>query len=301
MGQALLAVHDYGNPTQQTSSYKRPINSALSADNNNSLAMDISFDESPRTEHPISLDDVYEVIKTDEIIRPASLHGTHSFKFDLMNLVTGEMAVLFLNADKTKSGYKVTHNGKFAKIYRLTIGDNPKARYSKAEQLRGHFLGQHLKCKTELASYANGDSYMKAVEAKPLTPIIKAEWTATGNLIGKNRRCQPSQQAIAISPFNGNKVETVRKNYGNSLEKVWKNNGNDNTPQTTINNRPGEVFQSQITVQGNADNGRTVSRVVNSDSTSLYMTSNTLNGYDFIQMPEETQEQLYERLIEATF
>jgi hypothetical protein len=266
---------------------------------NDDLDIDINFDESAHTANSINLDDVYEVIKT-EIIRPISLRGSYSFKFELMNVVTGEMAVLFFNISKTKNGYSVLHKGKFAKLYRLTIGENPKARYSKADQLRSHFIGLHLKCKTEPAKYSDGDVYMKAVEAKPLKPIIHDGWTATGELKGTSRRCRSLKNATPIGPVHGNKMETHWKKDGNELEKEWKNIGNDNTPQTIINTRLREEFQSQITVQGNADNGRADSRSWRGDSrggsriesnvnTIPCITLNTVNGYNFRQMPTETQ------------
>jgi hypothetical protein len=263
------------------------------AGDNNDLAIDISLDK-------CSHSDFYEVINV-AIIRPATLKGIPIFQFKLINVESGKIAIMFFNANETKNGFKVPHDGKFAKLYRLTFGENPKARYSKAEQLLSHFIGERLKCQIELSKYENGDAYMKVLTAEPLHPIVKDEWTATGALKGKNRRRNSSKKVTSLITKDRNKAETTRKANGTTLENKRKKNGNTNKAQTPIKSSPRQTFQSQINNQGNADNGKAVNIHVNTTNTIPYMTPNSFNGYSFARMPAETTEQLYERAIIATF
>lgn len=131
---------------------------------------------------------IFKVVGTDEITGSLKTAGKSVFKFMLENEETGRIAILFFNATKTKSGHKVDHNGKFACFYRLTLGENPKSRYSKAQQLRSHFHGYAFKCVTEEGVCKKGDCYTLITKATPLNPILKDEWTIAGRLKGKSRR-----------------------------------------------------------------------------------------------------------------
>jgi hypothetical protein len=124
---------------------------------------------------PIDVGNIFEVINTNEVIKPISLARRPVFKFVMENINTGEIAILFLNANNTKIGYKVAHDGKFACLYRLTVGKNPKSAYSKAQHLRSHFIGSRFKCETELRTYEKGDLYTRVTEAEPISPVITAE------------------------------------------------------------------------------------------------------------------------------
>ena len=84
------------------------------------------------------------------------------FIMELHNETINEPLIKYLNCNsKTKDIYTVRHNSDFAKLYRLTLGDNPTKRFSKANQLLQHFLGSWFIAKYEKAADKNGVHYLK--------------------------------------------------------------------------------------------------------------------------------------------
>jgi hypothetical protein len=211
----------------------------------------------------INQNDVFEVIKTDEIVKVAK-SGGHSFKFELMNVLSGEIAILYFNAVVGKNSYKVHPNSKFAKLYRLDIGENPRKRYCKAHQLRSHFIGKELRCKTEDAQYSNGDYYNKVIEVEPVSPIVTDEWTSTGKLKGKCRGRYKSSEVSGISSpstrLNGDLLESDRKEGGDELAKTWREGGDVKSPSALVNPRHPDVFQVQTTDNISTDNRQHINR-----------------------------------------
>jgi hypothetical protein len=106
---------------------------------------------------------------------------------------------------KTKGCYTVPHNSDFAKLYRLTFGENPTKRFSKAHQLLGHFLGCRFFVGYETAASKKNGSYRKVTHIEPEKPILNDAWVATGAL-KKSRKSQ-----LAKTLEKGDEVATSRR------------------------------------------------------------------------------------------
>lgn len=270
-----------------------------------SLSIDVSLGDTPVVMPNNNQNDIFEVINTKETVKLLKESGV-SFKFELMNVVTGEIAILYFNAMDGKSGCKVKLNSKFAKLYRLTIGENPRKRYSKAHQLRSHFIGKKLRCKTESAQYSNGDFYNRVTHAEPLIPIVKNEWTSTGILKGRNRsRGNISvfeEKNKAHESINGNLSETDRNQDGNELEKSRRKDGNVNRALDLVNTRCEGLSIAQITDNKSTANRKTVQLAGIDDIDSReHQVPNQFNGFNFRSKQTETQDDYFERVLNETF
>jgi len=136
-----------------------------------------------------------------------------SFVMKLVEDDTGEEITCYFKYKKSKAGHAtVKAESKFAILYRLTFGLNPRKRYSNARQLANHFIGEQFFVKYEIETTELKDSYRKATNIKPILPIVTDEWTYTGRLRAASRHRQP--------PINRGKVEeTSRKSRGKVEEK----------------------------------------------------------------------------------
>jgi len=136
-----------------------------------------------------------------------------SFVMKLVEVVTGEEITCYFNFEKSKAGHaKVKHNGKFAKLYRLTFGTDPRKRYSQAKSLANHFIGEPFLVKYEIVKTEQNDSYRKAICIKPVEPVVTEQWTNTGKLRTNTRRRN--------NPRNLGKVfDEPLKSLGNIVEK----------------------------------------------------------------------------------
>lgn len=193
--------------------------------------------------------------------------GYCAFRLILVNVETGEEVELwFNNVTKGKNNdYSVKRSSKFAKLYIECFGRVNTRRFSKAQQLLKHFhkKGCVLNCMTEYARHESGMVYTKVIEQK-----------------------------------NGNKKETSGKHNRNLVETNWK----PQLSETPMNKRP--IRQSKVIINNPIVNG-----VINQYDTPAetlmddmkYQVENNLNGINFIQKPNETREQLYERAISETF
>lgn len=111
----------------------------------------------------------------------------------------GELLVKFFNTNRTKKGnYTVSRNSDFARLYRQTIGENPSARFSRADQLLNHFIGYQFLVQHIEALDKKNIFYRKVTSIYPLNPIVSEGWTATGHLIrsvrSKNKNLAKSYQ-----------------------------------------------------------------------------------------------------------
>lgn len=103
-----------------------------------------------------------------------------------------------------KGNIRVEKNSKFARLYRLTFGVNPRARFSKSQQLMKHFIGHVFNCECELYQSNKLKIYWKVKSIRPETPIFEGmPWTEYGAL----------QQARK-------KKTKVRKNINETKESV---------------------------------------------------------------------------------
>lgn len=92
--------------------------------------------------------------------------------------------IKYFNVRLTPAGsYAIPHNGDFAKLYRLTIGDSPRKRFSEAQKLLKHFLGHSFNVEYEYSFQRKGESYFKVTHIEPVNPLMSEAWTETGMMI----------------------------------------------------------------------------------------------------------------------
>ena len=102
-------------------------------------------------------------VRIGEIMTPGGKNPI--FILELHNEAINAPLIKYLNCDSTTQGcYTVPHNSDFAKLYRLTIGDNPTKRFSRARQLLGHFLGRWFIVGYQDAQLKKGKHYFKGVQ-----------------------------------------------------------------------------------------------------------------------------------------
>ncbi len=101
----------------------------------------------------------------------------------------GQLFIKFFNVNRTAKGnYTTDRNGDFAKLYRLTAGENPSARFSRCDKLLSHFVGHRFFISYELAGDRHGNDYLRATSIKPERSVVGDEWTLTGHLIINARK-----------------------------------------------------------------------------------------------------------------
>lgn len=225
------------------------------------------------------------------------------FILELINEATGRVVIKYLNVIKTlKGNYSVKHDSDFAKLYRITTGENPVARYSKVKQLLPHFIGYEFIAEYSDASTASIAHYFKVKKLLPAKPIIMDEWFESGKLKPKIRK----RKQRASHP---NRSAINRKTVGNTLEKEWKKTGNclemekagnvhfylglgaNSIPQqhTTHKVKP-LCHLTSIPTTVNDRYKTTVKRI-----------SSTEQIFQFYQKENETTEQYSDRVIEESF
>ncbi len=128
----------------------------------------------------------------------------------------GEILIKFFNVNKTPKGsYSVDRNGDFAKLYRLTIGENPVARFSRCDQLLTHFIGYQFFIEYEQAHSNRIGDYLRVTSIKPEFPFLGDGWTMTGHLIRGTRKKTSKNLAIS-KQRNGNFLAISRQFSGNA-------------------------------------------------------------------------------------
>lgn len=151
------------------------------------------------------------------------------FIMELRNEAINEPLIKYLNCNSTTKGnYKVPHNSDFAKLYRLTIGDNPTKRFSKAHQLLNHFWGRWFIARYENAELKKGQHYLKVTHIEPETPARNNAWTLGGTLK------KTTKKIPFLPPENGDEVATPRRRSGEIMAKNRRQVGDDETPQAAI-------------------------------------------------------------------
>lgn len=133
-----------------------------------------------------------------------------------------EILIKFFNSEKTSKGnLTVSRNSDFARLYRLTTGENPSARFSRADRLLNHFVGYQFLVQHIDALDKKDTFYRKVTFICPLNPIVSEVWTATGHLI-KNARSKSKNLAKNCQQF------------GNFVANTWQNSGNSDSAQSQI-------------------------------------------------------------------
>lgn len=214
--------------------------------------------------------------QTGGIFKPVSSSITHgkgfcSFHLFLVDTETGEQAEqYFNNVIKGKNGcYSVKRNSKFVKLYRNVFGDINPRRFSKAHQLLKHFHDKDclLKCKISEHKRKNGQLYNIVTES--------VSHSITGNLL-----------------------ETDWKLTGNLLETNWKPQTLE-TPINTWSRGQSEVITNKL-ITNEVIANRQIPTPLMLDASELYQVRNKMGGFDFRQMPNESIDDYYERVIDAT-
>ena len=197
------------------------------------------------------------------------------FIMELHNEAINEPLIKYLNCNSTTEGnYKVPHNSDFAKLYRLTIGDNPTKRFSKAHQLLSHFLGHRFIAKYQNAHLKKGQQYLKVTRIEPETPARNNAWTLDGTL-------KKTTQKIPFQPpKNGDEVATLRRRSGEIMSKNRRQVGDGETPQAAISLGLEPDFHPTKTL-----NTRTLS----------HLPTNTAGDW-FLDLPAEARAFYNERL-----
>lgn len=139
----------------------------------------------------------------------------------ILELLTddGKEVIKYLNVKKLPSGnYSAAKESDFAKLYRLAIGDNPTKRFSKAQQLLSHFHGVKFIVSFEEHKASNNTLYFKATNIQPAVPIIRDEWTASGQLKGKPRGHYTRQKQARTILLIGDEMATSRRKSGEDLD-----------------------------------------------------------------------------------
>lgn len=166
------------------------------------------------------------VIKTGSITKPVLI-------LELMCTDDQLTATKFFQCNLTPAkNYSVPRNGDFAKLYRLTFGESPDGRFSRADRLLNRFFGEHFYCQTELSlDKKNNTHYQKVIEIKPLIIQKNDLWTEAGTKLKKPRN---SQNTL------GKRLATTWQENGNNLAKFCQQVGNDKSlqPAETLGLQP---------------------------------------------------------------
>lgn len=175
-------------------------------------------------------------IKTPGAIKPV-------FILELYNDEKQISIIKFFNCKKTKKGNLVVDkNSDFACIYRISLGEDPSPRYSKAKQLLGHLIGLNFICEYEQAKDRNGSLYFRAKKMQPAKPQTGQTWFSNGKL--KNKKGSRGRRRVSSKPDHhkeksseqrpSNKQAITEKNVGNDLET-------SNPANTIIGNGLGHI------------------------------------------------------------
>ena len=227
---------------------------------------------------------VMECVSTDQI-KP---NGQLKLVLKMVDIETGEEALYFVNnAEQLKHGrVKVAKKSDVAKLYRLTHGFVNQHRHHEFNQLIKHFVGCRFICETATAFFGNGDRYLKVTSCQPSEPVYDdINYTRTGSQRqkpnGKSTKSrQKTNNCLTKSQQKSNKNLTVAK-----CQKAYKH-----LASSAIPTNGKWLIANELMVNA-----------LNPNPLEKYQMLNCLGGYDFVQMPQETMDQLYERVLDATF
>lgn len=167
--------------------------------------------------------------RTAGVIKPV-------FILELYNEQKNISVIKFFNCKKTKKGNLVVDkNSDFACIYRASVGEDPRPRYSKAKQLLHHLIGLNFICEYEEARDRKDSLYFRATKIEPVAPQPSDEWFLNGKLKNKRGtkgRRPPSsiqlvnqQKSYQQRPDNNEAI--TREKAGYKLEIINPDNTND--------------------------------------------------------------------------
>ena len=131
----------------------------------------------------------------------------------------GELFTKFLNANLTKAGnLSVNRNSDFAKLYRITTGENPSKRFTRSNELLGHFVGYSFLIRYELANCKSSGEYLRITSIKPKDIFVSDDWTITGHLIRNVRQKKATDSRRIRDGFS--KSSRKQHNSNSTLDQV---------------------------------------------------------------------------------
>lgn len=207
--------------------------------------------------------------------------------------------VRFFNVRKIKgSNYSVPRNGSFAMLYRITIGINPTRKFSKAQQLMKHFIGEIFICTYEHAQGISS-AYFRVTKIVPVAPQYSESWLGDGRLV--KRRIAPRKVGSQIytkdsinKKHTGNDLETDGQLSGNQLETRNADNPQHTLPEGAIASHK-DIQHTRVDAYKHAsDHQKYMSVEVRNSSGSRERIIR------YWQMPGETYEQYLDRVIETS-
>jgi len=204
--------------------------------------------------------------KSEQMLTKSKSVLVCSFVLKLVEVATGEEVTCYLKFNKSKKGHAtVKHNSKFARLYRLTLGRDPRKRYSQAQHLVNHFLGQQFLVAYEIAKTRNNETYRKEVSIKPVNPIVLDGWTNTGQL---RTRFTSRKRTENLGKVFDEPLKVLGKSFENSLTEKPEE------PQFNLVSPSISNASKSILAIGQEGISVTDSTYVNTDSTINTSTSN---------------------------
>jgi hypothetical protein len=215
------------------------------------------------------------------------------FIMELYNETIDKPIIKYLNCNRTSndSNYKVKPDSDFAKLLRLTTGEIANKRFSKAFQLKNHFLGYWFIAEFELYQPPKGPEYFKVSHIKPETPIRNDAWTIKGTL--KKTRKKPSFAPLEAGDKEATKGRQVGENEAINKRQV----GEQEALQTPISLGLEPVFQSTNKDNSTSNVTNTQDHVVSDD---IFL-NQTINVFHYSRLENETTNDYFDRVIEISF
>lgn len=226
--------------------------------------------------------------KTGQISTPGGIK--HRIILTLIDLQSSKKLCLFFNTSKNKSGHSVRRSSNFAKLYRITLGENPSDRFSKSQQLMKHFIGEKFLCEYELARSSKGENYYKGTSIVPIAPCETNEWLPDGSeLITKNRRRQKDTKRTDTRKSIGNQLAKERQLVGNLLE-------------TVNSEKPHEIRAEQpISLPNKLTDSRLSAYSPSSTTSDERVMNERERVFHYHPMPNETDDHYFDRVIDESW
>jgi hypothetical protein len=215
------------------------------------------------------------------------------FIMELHNEAIDMGIINFLQCNRTTndSNYKVPANSDFAKLYRSTTGNNPTKLFSKASQLKDHFLGYWFIAEMELYQPPKGEKYLKVSHIRPEAPAQNDAWTLDGTL-------KKTRRKVKFAPLEvGDKQAINRRTAGEKEEKSRRQAGDIETLQVANSLGLESDFKptNKLPIKGYVTN--TQDHVMRGSPVS----NQASRVIDYLQLDGETKSDYFDRVIDDSF
>lgn len=206
--------------------------------------------------------------------------------------------VYFCNVNKaaiSKKNYSAKPNSNFAKLYRLTIGKNPK--FSKSQQLMKHLIGEWFRCEYCQDKDKNGLPYYKVTDIAPLEPNVDGNWTFNGELVRRKKSAE--------NPINPDREK--QHPTGTDVAPNWQPIGTDLAPSTAEDAQPIKANEPNPLHKNISHPGVGTSEHIPNpnDYMSIEEKINEFGAresvWTFQKMPDECEDDYLQRVIDASW